>query len=368
MKPYALSSKLSEAIKRIYDNDNTADDCRTAFQRDRDRIIHSKSFRRLIHKTQVMRSDIGDHYRTRLIHSIEVAQIARSLAFALGLDQDLTETIALAHDIGHGPFGHTGEDVLNEVLRDCGGFNHNVHAFRLVTELEREYYEFDGLNLCAATLEGLVKHNGPILDNNSLFQPIFDFDKKFGLNLNKYASLEAQCAAIADDIAYNSHDIDDALRFGVISIDDLKQVELPNFIMKEIPNINTKLLGKAIARKQISYMINDVIAQSEENIIKFNIKTVQDVYDAPQQIVCFSKKTQNLEKEIKSFLYKKFYRSSKINNMRSEVEVIIKSLFNVYTKEKSAKNAADYIAGMTDIFAKKEFEKIKDQYEYFSDL
>lgn len=360
MKPYALSSTLSKAIKRIYNNNKTVDDCRTAFQRDRDRIIHSKSFRRLIHKTQVLRSDVGDHYRTRLIHSIEVAQIARSLAFALGLNQDLTETIALAHDIGHGPFGHTGEDVLNELLKDYGGFNHNVHAFRLVTELEKEYYEFDGLNLCAATLEGLVKHNGPILDNNLLFQSIFNFDKKFSLNLRKYASLEAQCAAIADDIAYNSHDIDDALRFGVISIDDLKQVELPKLIIKEIPNIDTKLLGKTIARKQIAYMINDVIRQSSENIIEFNIKSIEDVYEAPQQIICFSEKMQNFEKDIKSFLYKNFYRSDKINNMRDEVEIIIKSLFNVYTKEKSAQDAVDYIAGMTDIFAKKEFEKIKD--------
>lgn len=360
MQSYALTNQYSDFTKRVFKCDKHIPDYRTEFQRDRDRIIHSKSFRRLIHKTQVLRSDVGDHYRTRLIHSIEVAQIARSLAYALGLNQDLTETIALAHDIGHTPFGHTGEDVLNELLTEDGGFNHNVHAFRLVTELEQEYDQFKGLNLCAATLEGLVKHNGPIFENTAAYKPIFEFSSNFPLYLDKYASLEAQCAAIADDIAYNSHDIDDALRFGAIDITELQKVELPNKVMQQILPIKEKFLGKTIARKQISYMINDVIQQTKQNIENFNISSINDVCNAKQQIVCFSNKTQKLEKELKAFLFEKFYRSEKINEMRSEVEHIIKTLFIHYRKTKTAQQSADYIAGMTDCFAKKEFEKIKD--------
>lgn len=359
MQLYALSNDSAETTKRVFESNKSSEDCRTEFQRDRDRIIHSKSFRRLIHKTQVLRSDIGDHYRTRLIHSIEVAQIARSLAYALDLNQDLTETIALAHDIGHAPFGHAGEDILNELNVDEGGFDHNVQAFRLVTELEKEYDKFDGLNLCIATLEGLVKHNGPIVKNTKQYEPIFNFDKKFSLYLNKYASLEAQCAAIADDIAYNSHDIDDALRFGAITIDDLRKVELPNKIIQEISPINDKLLGKAIARKQISYMICNVIRETKKNIKKINITSVEDVYNASQQIVAFSSNAKQLEKELKLFLYNKFYRSKQINIMREDVEVIIKTLFYHYKQIKSPQETVDYIAGMTDSFAKKEFERIK---------
>lgn len=359
MQSYAVSATSPDAIKRVYDNKQHLNDIRTAFQRDRDRIIHSKSFRRLIHKTQVLRSDIGDHYRTRLTHSIEVAQIARSLAFALGLEQDLTETIALAHDIGHAPFGHTGEDILKELTQDIGGFDHNVHAFRLVTELEKEYAEFKGLNLCKATLSGLIKHNGPIHKFSTAFKPVFDFNENFNLDLTQYASLEAQCAAIADDIAYNAHDLDDAIRYGVVTINDLKTVTLPAIILKNIGNMPTKILAKTIARTQITYMINDVMQQSQKNIKTFNIKTIEDIYNAPEQIITFSSAMKGFEKELKAFLYEKFYRSQAIAAMRSDVETIITSLFNYYKQHISSREAADYIAGMTDSFARKKFEKIK---------
>ena len=245
---------------RFYDEPESP--TRTPFQRDRDRIIHSTAFRRLKHKTQVFVADEGDHYRTRLTHTIEVAQIARALARALRCDEDLAEAVALVHDFGHTPFGHTGEDALNDRMRPWGGFDHNAQSLRVVTRLERRYAEFDGLNLCWETLEGLVKHNGPLTGPHAdpargrARRPILDFNELFDLELDRFASLEAQCAAIADDIAYNTHDIDDGLRAGLLTLDMLEEVPLSGAILAEVrsryPRLDAVRTGHELMRRQIT--------------------------------------------------------------------------------------------------------------------
>lgn len=363
---------------------------RTAFQRDRDRIVHSTAFRRLKHKTQVFFSHEDDHYRTRLTHTIEVAQIARALARAFRLDEDLAEAIALVHDFGHTPFGHTGEDVLGELMADFGGFDHNAHALKVVTELEHRYAEFDGLNLTWESLEGLVKHNGPLLDESGkpfgdkpLPRAIETYNAKNDLKLANYASLEAQVAAIADDIAYNTHDIDDGLRAGLLSFDLLKEVELVGEQLATVdrlyPDLDQTRRGHETTRRVMTAMVEDVIHMTGENLRLLNPQSVDDIYNAGQTIVSFSSVMNTREKELKRFMFANMYRHENVLRVRAQAEDIIRDLFDRYMQSPSemrgewadrvtkldrqsrAYRVSDFLAGMTDNFAHAEHRRLFDQ-------
>jgi len=361
---------------------------RTPFQRDRDRIIHSTAFRRLKHKTQVFIAHEGDHYRTRLTHSIEVAQIARALARALRCDEDLAEAIALVHDFGHTPFGHTGEDALNEKMAPWGGFDHNAQSLRIVTRLERRYAEFDGLNLTWETLEGLVKHNGPLTDSTGggLQGPvppaILNYSQLHDLELNRFASVEAQCAAIADDIAYNAHDIDDGLRAGLLTLDMLRDVTLPGRILRTVgelyPHLDPVRTGHELMRRQITIMVEDVITTAKKNVEEVKPASVEDVHDAGRPIVTFSESMASEEKELKGFLYRNLYRHPSVVAVRRVADRIVRDLFDVYFADPrqmpegwregldcaeeriKARDVADFLAGMTDTYALKEYERLFD--------
>ncbi len=354
---------------------------RTHFQRDRDRIIHSTAFRRLKHKTQVFVHHVGDHYRTRLTHSIEVSQIARSLARALQVDEDLAESLALSHDFGHTPFGHVGEDVLNELMSRYGGFDHNAQSLRIVTMLEQQYAEFDGLNLCWETLEGLVKHNGPV--TGDIPQTFIDFNEKWDLELGSHASIEAQCAAVADDIAYNAHDLDDGLRAELFNLGDLSDVPVAAEALREVllkyPDLEDHRIRHEIVRRQITAMVEDVITNAKSNLVDLQPKSASDVRNCGQTLVCFSDDMHVKEKGIKAFLFDKMYRSPNVMIMRDGAERIIRNLFDVYLNETgdmpnglqrlSLKNKsndrpriiADFIAGMTDSYAISEHERMFDE-------
>lgn len=353
---------------------------RTPFQRDRDRIIHSTAFRRLKHKTQVFVHHVGDHYRTRLTHSIEVSQIARSLARALRLDEDLAECLALSHDFGHTPFGHVGEDTLHALMKDHGGFDHNVQSLRIVTMLEQSYAEFDGLNLSWETLEGLVKHNGPVV--NRVHDYFDDFNQIWDLELDTHASLEAQCAAVADDIAYNAHDLDDGLRARLFSLDELEEVPLTGEALKAVrkkyPDLEEHRVRHEIVRRQITAMVEDVIENAKTQLRLIKPESASDVRNCGVLIVGFSEAMQKKEKGIKSFLFDKMYRSANVMKMREGAEIIIHDLFEIYLNEAAdmpnglnrlkAKNktndrprqVADFIAGMTDSYAISEHERMFD--------
>ena len=361
---------------------------RTPFQRDRDRIIHSTAFRRLKHKTQVFISHEGDHYRTRLTHSIEVAQIARALARSLRCDEDLAEAIALVHDFGHTPFGHAGEDALNEKMAAWGGFDHNAQSLRIVTELERRYAGFDGLNLTWETLEGLVKHNGPLTDasghalKGEVARPITAFCEIFDLELSRHASLEAQCAAIADDIAYNAHDIDDGLRSGLLKLDMLDEPHLTasllGIVRSRYPGLDEHRTTHELVRRQITVMVEDVIATSNGNLARLRPQGVDDVRDAGETIVRFSQTMRDEEAELKRFLYANLYRNPAVMRVRRSAEQILKDLFDAYfaapqemaegwrelpsevSSESKARRVADYLAGMTDTYAEKEHRRLFD--------
>ena len=267
-------------------------DERTCFQRDRDRILHSAAFRRLKHKTQVFLNEQGDYYRTRLTHTIEVSQISRSISFVLNLNEDLTEAIALSHDLGHPPFGHAGEEILNEKMISYGGFDHNEQALRILCELEKRYPNFIGLNLCWETLDGIIKHNG-IIDKPRQFLKILD--SKFQFDLNSNTSLEGQVAAIADDIAYLTHDFDDGLNSGILNINQIKNLPIIDMIIKEISdkfiNITDQFLAHEMVRRLISVLVQDTINNSKLNIKNYNIQSVENVRHCPKPIVCFSNKT-----------------------------------------------------------------------------
>ncbi|PRD41240.1 deoxyguanosinetriphosphate triphosphohydrolase [Phyllobacterium phragmitis] len=359
---------------------------RTPFQRDRDRIIHSTAFRRLKHKTQVFIAHEGDHYRTRLTHTIEVAQIARALARALRLDEDLAEAIALVHDFGHTPFGHTGEDALNEKMKDFGGFDHNAQSLRIVTRLERRYADFDGLNLTWETLEGLVKHNGPLTgakaNGESVPQPILDYSAQHDLELSSFASLEAQCAAIADDIAYNAHDIDDGLRSGLLTLDILDEVSLTQQLLDQVrgryPSLDAVRTGHELVRRQITMMVEDVIGQSQGNIAARDPGSVEDVRGAPSTLVAFSPAMREAEKTLKRFLYKNLYFHENVVSVRNSADQIVRDLFDAYMNDPSAlpeewhagletcalpvqaRRIADFLAGMTDNYAIREHRRLFD--------
>jgi dGTPase len=351
---------------------------RSAFRRDCDRVIHSTAFRRLKHKTQVFVFHEGDHYRTRLSHSLEVAQIARALARQLGLDEDLTETLALAHDLGHPPFGHAGERALNACLAAHGGFDHNAQTLRVVTALEQRYPEFDGLNLTWETLEGIVKHNGP------LQQPIpigiQEFSERWDLELQSFASLEAQIAAIADDIAYNAHDIDDGLRAGLFAVDDLKAMPLTAGMIAQIdrhyPDLDDIRRGAELVRELISYLISAVYSESLRRIEAARPATVEDVRNHGRQLIAFSSDVSEDEAAIKTFLWHRMYRHERVMRVMRDAERIVADLFGRYRDDPKAlpaewlqgcegegerqRRIGNFIAGMTDRFALTEHHRLFD--------
>ncbi|MBY3183309.1 deoxyguanosinetriphosphate triphosphohydrolase [Rhizobium sp. 25PS6] len=363
---------------RLYQEDGSP--TRSDFQRDRDRIVHTTAFRRLKHKTQVFIAQDGDHYRTRLTHTIEVAQIARALARALKLDEDLAEGVALVHDFGHTPFGHTGEDALHEVLLPYGGFDHNAQSLRIVTKLERRYAEFDGINLTWESLEGLVKHNGPLLTADGVGtrgpvpQPILDYCELHDLELATYASLEAQVAAIADDIAYNTHDIDDGLRSGYLTFDMLEEIPFLAGLMAEVraryPHLEPSRFTHEIMRRQITRMVEDVIGVAQQRLSLLRPENAADIRAADQVIATFSKGMAETDKQIKAMLFKRIYRNPDIMRIRAGAAQIVTDLFDAYmanpkemqshywvdhiaglSDAPKARHVGDYLAGMTDTYA-----------------
>jgi dGTPase len=363
---------------------------RSDFQRDRDRIVHTTAFRRLKHKTQVFIAQDGDHYRTRLTHTIEVAQVARALARALKLDEDLAEGVALVHDFGHTPFGHTGEDALHEVLLPYGGFDHNAQSLRIVTKLERRYADFDGLNLTWETLEGLVKHNGPLLTpegediRGTVPQPILDYCEIHDLEIATYASLEAQVAAIADDIAYNTHDIDDGLRSGYLTFDMLEGIPFLADLMAEVRDryvdLEESRFTHEIMRRQITRMVEDVISVSQAALADIRPQSSQEVRNAGRIVATFSPAMAETDRQIKAMLFKRIYRHPDIMRIRAGAAKIVKDLFQAYmsnpqemqshywvdhiaglSEAAKARHVGDFLAGMTDTFAISAHRRLFDQ-------
>ena len=348
---------------------------RSEFQRDRDRILHSAAFRRLKHKTQVFVSNEGDHYRTRLTHSLEVSQIARSISKIFNLNEDLTETLSLSHDIGHPPFGHAGEDALSECMVSYEGFDHNDQAIRIVHLLEKKYFDFEGLNLTWETLEGLVKHNGPM--TKDVPKTIEALNKEFDLKLNEFSSIEAQIASIADDIAYNNHDLDDGLRAGFFSYDDLVELPMIGEIIKNFPknyiSYDMQRINNEITRKSTSIMITDVINTISEKVKKSKVRCNEDVRLNNEKIADFSDKTKEEVKYIRSFLSMKMYNHDKVKTMTSNAHQIISSLFKLFIEqdekfikehmkkiisdEDKPRAVCDFIAGMTDNYAQNFYNK-----------
>lgn len=347
---------------------------RSFYQRDRDRIIHSTSFRRLKYKTQVFVYDEGDHYRTRMTHTLEVSQISRSISRYLKLNEDLSEAISLAHDLGHPPFGHAGEEILNYCIRDHGGFNHNIHSIRLVTELEKAYQNFDGLNLSINTIDGIVKHNGPnyLVKENLDLLPNLNKIKK--INFNVQSSLESQISALSDDIAYNNHDIDDGIRAGLFSINDIKELPIIGEIIKKKNKQfkNEKLLRNEIIRSIINFMVTDLILHTKKKIKKLKIKTIKDVYKSSDFLVSFSPKLISANNQIREFLRLNMYENKSVKKMTNKAEIIIKKLYIYLIKNNKKfilpdlkkkwgleRSVSDFIAGMTDKFAIDLYNKIK---------
>ena len=349
---------------------------RNDFQRDRDRIIHSTAFRRLKHKTQVFVNTSGDHFRTRITHSLEVSQIARTLSKFFNLNEDLSETLSLAHDLGHTPFGHAGEEALNNCMKKYGGFDHNIQTLRIITSLENRYYNFNGLNLTFETLDGLIKHNGPVNNltklNNILGLNFF----KNKINFLDNTSLEAQIASISDDIAYNSHDLEDGLKSNLFQLNDLKNIPVLNKIVykhkKKIRKYSNDLIVRQIIREIINEMVSDVIKTTQKNIKLNNIKNLKDVYQLENQIVCFSGKMKKFDLKIKNFLKQKMYFHKSVNKNTNNGKKIINNLFFLIKKKpkkyiniRKYKNLnieriiCDYIAGMTDRYAINLYKKIK---------
>jgi dGTPase len=347
---------------------------RDIFQRDRDRIVHSVAFRRLRHKTQVFVAPDGDHYRVRLTHSLEVAQIGRTIARVLGLNEDLTEALCLAHDLGHPPFGHAGEDALSAALADAGGFDHNAHTIRIVTRLENPYPDFDGLNLSWEALEGLAKHNGPVRD---LSWAMAEANSERDLELGTWPSLEAQVAAISDDIAYDNHDIDDGLRAGLLHLDEL--VELPivrclwDSIADRHPGVSIEKRQRALVRDMIGTMVGDVLAETERRVREAGVETVEDVRSAGRQLAGFSGVLAAEERELKRFLYARLYGLPELRPVREEAERVVANLAAAYRADpkllppawqrsgnelEQLRTIGDFIAGMTDRFAIARHEEI----------
>ena len=365
---------------------------RSPFRRDCDRVIHSTAFRRLKYKTQVFVFHEGDHYRTRLTHSLEVAQIARALARQLGLDEDLTEALALAHDLGHPPFGHAGERALDACLQAHGGFDHNAQTLRVVTSLEHRYPEFDGLNLTWESLEGIVKHNGPLTErsgaaagrhrDHGIPAAISDYIATYDLELWSFASLEAQVAAIADDIAYDAHDIDDGLRAGLFGVDELKVMPLTAHLIAEIaghyPDLDDDRRGAELVRELISYLIGAVVSEARRRLAAAKPQSVDDVRNHGEVLIAFPPAVAQAEAEIKAFLKLRMYRHPRVMRVMGEAEQILFDLFGRYqrkpddlpaewlpghdseTETDRARRIGNFIAGMTDRFALTEHQRLFD--------
>ena len=372
LKPYAVKSINSNG--RIYRESES--NLRSPYQRDRDRIIHSSSFRRLKHKTQVFVNTDGDHYRTRLTHSMEVSQIARTIARHLGLNEDLSETLSLAHDLGHTPFGHAGEESLNECMNYYGSFDHNLQTLRIVTTLEKKYYKFDGLNLTIETLDGLIKHNGPVKNLNSYKAILGNNFLKNKIPLKTYPSLEAQVAAISDDIAYNNHDLEDGLRAGLFTIEKFSQIPILSYLIKKhlknIKNFRREIIINQIVRDLINLMVVDVIDRTNSRLKKIKPKSIRDIYKQDTVIVNFSKKMKIIDVQIKNFLKDNMYNHKKVIINTNKGKKIIKDLFKyllknpkkyisneLFEKNKKERVIADFIAGMTDRYAINLHKKIK---------
>lgn len=352
---------------------------RNHFARDRDRIIHSNAFKRLQYKTQVFINHEGDHFRNRLTHSIEVATIARSTSCQLGLVSDLAEAIALAHDLGHTPFGHSGEDALNKCMESYGGFSHNAHSFKILTFIEQRYASFDGLNLSWEMLEGVVKHNGPISQITRPFSYVSQYNAIHDLDLSRHSSAEAQVASLSDDIAYICHDLEDGITAQMFTCEELKELilvgEFVADLQKQYPDVEDSRIIYEAGRKLIHYFVHDLLEQTEANINKYNIKTVEDVRSLGQQLVAFSDEVVDQIRIIKEFLTEKVYKHPKVAKVNFQCHNIVKGLFSIYTEDpnllptswrkifesSSDKNQkmliiADYIAGMTDRFAIKQYQ------------
>ena len=383
LAPYA--SKPEETRGRLHPEPEHS--MRSAFQRDRDRIIHSTAFRRLTHKTQVFVYHEGDHYRTRLTHSLEVAQIARTISRALGLEEDLAEALALAHDLGHTPFGHAGEEALDAEMTRFGGFSHNDQTLRILTRLERRYAEFDGLNLTWESLEGTVKHNGPLRGagiDRPVSPTIAEYDRCHPLALDLFPSAEAQVAALADDIAYNNHDIDDGLRAGLFLVSDLTEVPLvgPVFglVAAQYPGIEEPRLIHEAIRRLIDLMVGDLIVETRSRIAASRVDSAEAVRGLGSPVVAFSAEMRRNDRAFKDFLLERMYRHYRVNRMSSKARRVVHDLFALYLAEpqclpsewrelaagpdgqQTARVAADYLAGMTDRFALDEHHRLFDTY------
>ena len=375
--PYA--SNPEESHGRLHPEPEHA--MRSPFQRDRDRIIHSTAFRRLKHKTQVFVFHEGDHYRTRLTHSLEVAQIARSIGRVLGLDEDLAEALALAHDLGHTPFGHAGEEALNAEMAAHGGFSHNDQTLRILTRLEHGYAEFDGLNLTWEALEGTVKHNGPVAAPPPT---IAEYNARHDLRLDTYAGPEAQVASLADDIAYNNHDIDDGLRAGLFGIADLADVPLVGPVFHEVaqkyPGLDEARLIHELIRRMIDRMARDLIDETRARLADAKVKSADDVRALGRPVAAFSDRMRDNDRALKRFLHERMYRHYRVNRMSHKARRVVHELFQLFIAEPeclpsewraaaacgdrtaSARTVADYLAGMTDRFALDEHRRLFDTY------
>jgi dGTPase len=355
-------------------------DCqfRSIYGRDRDRIINSTAFRRLQYKTQVFVNHEGDHYRTRLTHSLEVAQIARWIASGLGCNKDLAEVVSLAHDLGHTPFGHAGEDALHAKMQEFGGFSHNAHTLKLLTKLEHLYLDFEGLNLSWEMLEGVVKHNGPVKDASKTHHYILEYNQKHDLDLARFPSIEAQISAISDDIAYNNHDIEDGLRAELFSIEELLNLPFVGEKFREVlakePKARRELLVSEAKRKIVNDMVLDVISTTKTNVKKHQINSSEDVRNHSNFLVQFSEPMEIAHQNLKKFLRENMYRHPRVNKMTASAHRVVGSLFDFFIqnpnclpehrqisgkdKRELAINVSDYIAGMTDRFAIKEYQNL----------
>lgn len=377
LAPYATIEENSRG--RLYQEK----DCeyRSTFGRDRDRMINSRAFRRLQYKTQVFVNHTGDHYRTRLTHSLEVAQIARWIATGLKVSKALAEIVSLAHDLGHTPFGHAGEDALNAKMADFGGFSHNAHNLKIVTKLEKRYIDFDGLNLSWEMLEGVVKHNGPILEIKQGENYIKEYNQIHDLELHTYPSIEAQIASISDDIAYNNHDIEDGIRADLFKIESLFELPIIGAKFKNIydknKNLEKFLIVSEAKREIINEMVVDVVNTTLKNIKENNIKNDQDVRNANKSLVHFSEEFEVAHKAVKQFLHKNMYRHYKVNRMSANAKKIVSGLFDFFmenpnclpdnwqikcekisNKNELAMIICEYVAGMTDRFAMQEYNQL----------
>lgn len=380
----AYASKPEETKGRVHEEPESRH--RNAFQRDRDRIIHASAFRRLKYKTQVFVYHEGDHYRTRLTHTLEVAQITRTLARSFMVNEDLAETIALAHDLGHTPFAHIGEIYLREAMEPYGRFEHNDQSLRVLTTLERKYPNWNGLNLTWETLEGVIKHNGPVEGEPHIAAR--ELQEKMDMRLDTYASIEAQVAALSDDIAYNNHDVEDGIRAGLFTIEDLEDVPILSKVIADVrqkyPGIEHRYLIQEVKRDMIGFMVDDVLNETNKRLTQVSPESPDDIRHAGMQVVAFSPEMHEDVQKLRKFLYNRMYRHYTINRIWLKVERIVGDLFEAFHKNYQllpdnwqrriedggavgderlrARYVADYIAGMTDRYAIREHERLFDLY------